>query len=106
LIRGSIENPADDTSKQLVEQMNASKLEYTALDVVAEPEYLKAFSTGQQIPYVFFMGKPACGVDGVSQLLESTDLKKQVATRKLTVIERIEALLKENEVILFMKGTP
>lgn len=106
LINGSIENPGDDTSKSLVTAMNASKLEYTALDVSAEPGYLSAFAPGQPVPYVFYNGKPACALEGVSQLLESADLQKEVAARPLTVIERIEALLKENNAILFMKGSP
>lgn len=106
LINGSIESPADEQSKNLVESLNASKLEYTAVDVQAKPEYLKAFKEGQQVPYVFFQGVAACGPEGVQQLLASTDLKKTVAPRQLTTVERIEALLKNNNVMLFMKGTP
>lgn len=106
LINGSIENPLDEPSIALVSAMTASKLEYTALDVSAEPGYLAAFAANQQVPYVFFNGTPACGLDGLPQLLESADLKKEVAVRPQTVIERIEALLHGNNAILFMKGSP
>lgn len=106
LINGSIASPADEASQKLVQALNASKVEYTALDVSAEPEYLKAFAEGQQVPYVFFQGKAACALEGLSQLLESSELKSSAQTRPPTAVERIEKLLKENDVMLFMKGTP
>lgn len=106
LINGSIAAPSDEASSQIVQALNASKFEYTALDVAAEPEYLKAFAENQQVPFVFFKGKAACGLEGLGQLLESPEIKSTAQARPPTVVERIEKLLKENEVMLFMKGTP
>lgn len=68
LINGSLQEPADDESKKLVEKVYGLNVEFTAIDVQAKPEYLEHFSKDQKVPYVFLKGKPACGLEGVDQL--------------------------------------
>ena len=71
------------------------------LDVQSQPEYLTAFSK-VEVPTLIYEGKPACGVDGIEQL----GLTNPMADSKKSVTERIEDLLKSNDAILFMKGSP
>lgn len=43
LIRGSIENPADEDSKSLVQKVRDLHCEFTAVDVTSKPEIQKVF---------------------------------------------------------------
>ena len=80
--------------------------EFTAIDVTSKPEIMKAFKEDQVVPYVYLSGIPCCGLEGVDQLPSQPEFKKQIRPKKLTVNERIEKLLGESNIILFMKGVP
>ena len=77
LLNGSIQEPIDDHSRKLVQEMNNLRVEYAALDVTAKPDYLKSFKEGQQVPYVFLNGVPACDQDGLDALAIQPEFKAQ-----------------------------
>ena len=101
LLNGTPSAPKDEASKSMVMQIQSMNQPFMYLDVEGQPEYLTAFPK-TNIPYLILEGKPACGVDGIEQL----GLSNQSPENKKTVTERIEELLKSNEAILFMKGSP
>lgn len=106
LINGSIENPQDDESKQMISKINATQCEYAAIDIVKNKAYLEFLPKDIKIPFVFLSGKAACGIDGIDMLKDSNEFKTGFQKRKLTTTERIEELLSSSEVLLFMKGSP
>lgn len=99
MINGTVDAPADDASKSLIEAIKKLTSEFTAVDCSVN----KPFPT---IPYVFLNGKPACAEDGLSQLADGQEFKGALTPHKLSLNERIEALLASKEILLFMKGSP
>ena len=107
LINGTLENPADDASKIILEKVHNLKCQFTAVDMIENKAFMEYFGDKQQdVPYVFLKGVPACGLDGVDQLPVDDQFKAAFTERKMTVTEKIESLIKNNKVILFMKGVP
>lgn len=100
LINGTASDPKDEASKNMVDKFGELNVPFMFLDVQSEPEYLTAFE-GISVPFVIVDGKPACGLDGIEQL----GLASPSRDNK-TVVQRIEDLLKSNDVMLFMKGVP
>jgi Grx4 family monothiol glutaredoxin len=73
--------------------------EFTAVDCSVHKPF-------PDIPYVFLNGKPACAEAGLSQLADGQEFKGALTPHKLSLNERIEALLNSKDVLLFMKGSP
>ena len=75
LLNGTVENPKDDASKALIEKINTLNCEYSIVDVTSDPEFVTHLAKGQQVPYVYMDGVPACGIDGVDQLAMQDSFK-------------------------------
>ena len=107
LINGTLENPADDNSKNMLDKVINLKCEYTAVDMIENKAFMEYFADKKQdVPYIFLKGIPACGLDGVDQLPIDDQFKAAFTQRQMTTTEKIESLIKTNKIILFMKGTP
>lgn len=83
----------------MIEKLESLDCEFTQVDISSKPEYVEGMDL--KFPYLFLSGVAACGMEGLESIADQ--LPKQM--KKMTVIERIQDLLKK-ETILFMKGSP
>ena len=61
LIKGSIDDSADEASKDLVAKMRELNTEFVAIDVSQRQVF-------PEVPYIFLNGKPACAPSGLDAL--------------------------------------
>jgi glutaredoxin-related protein len=75
LLNGTVESPKDDASKALLEKVNELQCEYSIIDLSANSEFVEHLNKDQKVPFVFMDGKPACGIDGLDQLVQQEGFK-------------------------------
>ena len=75
ILSGTVENPKDDASRDLVSKVNTLNCEYSVIDITAVPQYASFLGEEISAPYVFMDGKPACGLDGLDQLAEQDSFR-------------------------------
>lgn len=86
-IKGLPEAPMCAYSKRMIDVLEALGLEYTSFDVLAHPvvrSYVKEVSEWPTIPQLFIKAEFVGGLDIVTKMLESGDLKKMLRDKGIT----------------------
>nr|CCC92713.1 unnamed protein product [Trypanosoma congolense IL3000] len=86
-IKGLPEAPMCAFSKRMIDVLDALGLEYTSFDVLAHPvvrTHVKEVSEWPTIPQLFIKGEFVGGLDIVTKMLESGDLKHLLQSKGIT----------------------
>lgn len=112
-MKGTPTAPRCGFSRKIVDILNKNGAKFESFDILTDEDVrqgLKTFSNWQTYPQLYYKGKLIGGVDIVSELDESGDLKSELGIDSSQVQEslndRLAKLVNKAPVMLFMKGSP
>lgn len=117
-MKGVPSAPKCGFSRQAVELLDKQKIPFGSFNILSDDEVrqgLKKYSDWPTYPQIYVKGELQGGLDilkelcedgGDTALKEAWELDTNVVPKAKTLNERIEALIKRSDVMLFMKGLP
>ena len=108
LIEGTPENPGKE-SVQLLQTLNEKKVKHLALSLRDSEEltaFLKEQGVEKPFSHVFHRGERIGGVESVLKAIEEGAITPDPAAGKTPLEQRLESLINQKRVMLFMKGKP
>jgi len=106
-MKGNPDAPACGFSSKIVQLLNAHEIKFSSFDILENEQVrakLKVFANWPTYPQLWVNGKLIGGLDIVQEMAEDDDLAEQLGIEPLNV--RLEKLIKQAPVMLFMKGDP
>lgn len=111
-MKGTPDEPQCGFSRQAVALMKKHNANFSAFDILSDPEVragLKEYSNWKTYPQLYVNGELIGGLDIMKELDEEGELSATLAPNgdpKAALKQRLEALVKQAPVMLFMKGRP
>ncbi len=115
-MKGSPGTPKCGFSRQIVEILQKNGILFATFDILTDEEVragLKTFSDWPTYPQLYVKGALVGGLDIVKEMQEGGNLKQELGVEDLglppapqALEDRLRALIGQNDVVLFMKGTP
>lgn len=112
-MKGSPDAPKCGFSRKTVEILKECGAKYGFFDILTDDEVrqgLKTFSNWPTFPQLYIKGELTGGIDVIKELQEEGELsdmlKEAMAGSGGDINSRIKAVLKQNRVMVFMKGEP
>jgi len=112
-IKGSPEEPKCGFSGKLIHILKQENIPFSSFDILSDDEVrqgLKVFSNWPSYPQLYIKGELIGGSDIVMEMHKSGELEKVLSEKgviaKVTLEDRLKALISSAPVMLFMKGTP
>ena len=117
-IKGTPEAPRCGFTRKLLELLKEEQIAVGTFDILSDSvvrEGLKAFSNWPTYPQLYVAGELVGGLDVVKELVASGELQAMIPAGHIvskkeegkdTLIARLQALIKQKHVMLFMKGSP
>lgn len=105
-MKGTPQEPKCGFSKKMVTLLNEVVKDYNTFDILSDNEVregLKSYSNWPTYPQLFVNGELVGGVDIVSELVSSGELRKMV---NIHLEDRLKVLINKFPVMVFMKGDP
>lgn len=107
-MKGRPEEPKCGFSKQTIAILDDLKVEYGTFDILTDDEVrqgLKTFSNWPTYPQLYIDAELMGGLDIIKEMVESGDLQTMLP-KKLSLDDRLKALVNTGPVMVFMKGSP
>lgn len=107
-MKGTPEQPRCGFSRQMIELLNESNIEYSSFNILSDEEVrqgLKKFSDWPTYPQIYSNGELVGGLDIVKEMKES-DTLDSLLPKQQSLDERLKGLITKAPVMLFMKGNP
>ncbi|XP_041368687.1 glutaredoxin 3-like [Gigantopelta aegis] len=109
-IKGTPEEPRCGFSRQLIQILNDKNINYSTFNILADKEIrqgLKTYSNWPTYPQVYCSGELVGGLDIIKELVETGQLESELkAGGDNNLEERLKSLVKQSDVMVFMKGCP
>ncbi|KAJ3282875.1 Glutaredoxin 3 [Blyttiomyces sp. JEL0837] len=107
-IKGTPTVPRCGFSRQLIDIMTEQNVTYGSFDILADEavrQGLKEFSNWPTFPQVYINGELVGGLDIVKEMVASGEFQKMLPEEE-SLNSRLQKLVKQAPVMLFMKGNP
>jgi Grx4 family monothiol glutaredoxin len=111
-IKGSPREPKCGFSRQMIEILDNANIAFRSFDILQDDEVrqgLKVHSNWPTYPQLYVNGELIGGLDIVQEMVDdaATDLARQLGVEKQPSLnERLQALIEQSPVMVFMKGLP
>uniref|UniRef100_A0A1B6FH87 Thioredoxin domain-containing protein n=1 Tax=Cuerna arida TaxID=1464854 RepID=A0A1B6FH87_9HEMI len=105
-MKGDRQEPKCGFSRQIVQILNEHNASYKTFDILQDQtvrEGLKKFSNWPTYPQLYISGELVGGLDIVKELVASGELKEMLPK---SLEDRLKKLINQDNVMLFMKGSP
>jgi Grx4 family monothiol glutaredoxin len=115
-MKGSPSQPRCGFSRKIVDILQNAEIPFASFDILTDEDVrqgLKEYSEWPTYPQLYVRGNLIGGLDIVQELVDAGNLKEQLGVTDLqmpppppTLQERLTALVNQDTVMLFMKGSP
>ena len=107
-MKGSAIEPRCKFSRAIVDLLNSLNADYKTYDILNNEEVrqaLKEYSKWPTYPQLYVNGELVGGLDIVKEMHENGELENMLP-KKMSLDERLTALINKSSVMVFMKGNP
>lgn len=109
-MKGTPEEPKCGFSRKMVALLQEQEVKFSSFNILADNDVrqgLKKFSDWPTYPQLYIMGDLVGGLDIVKEMAESGQLKDVLPKDdEASLNARLAALVKRDDVMVFIKGTP
>ncbi|MES1911942.1 MAG: hypothetical protein MHM6MM_004298 [Cercozoa sp. M6MM] len=110
-MKGTPDSPRCGFSRQIVAILKEHGVVYGSFDILSDNEVrqgLKEFSNWPTYPQLYVNGKLLGGLDVIRELVEDEEFLDMIPqeSRKSSLNKRLQQLVSQRRVMLFMKGSP
>eukprot|EP01038_Epipyxis_sp_PR26KG_P006634 gene6634-9108_t len=118
-MKGSPSQPKCGFSRKTVEILKNNEIPFASFDILTDEEVrssLKTFSDWPTYPQLYVKGVLIGGLDIITEMQENGNLNEQLGIDSIlmaltpptvpTIEQRLQSLINQSQVVLFMKGSP
>jgi Grx4 family monothiol glutaredoxin len=118
-VKGTVEQPRCGFSRQIIEILQKEQIPFATFDILQDEtvrQGLKSYSNWPTYPQIYVHGELIGGLDIIKDLLEDGPLATQwniipsntetTTTKVQSIEDKCQELMKQERIMLFMKGLP